>query len=66
MQGNTAAHYAASNGKKDIVMYLVDHGANVSMRNKQGRTPFEEAKLANQIECVALLPLPDNQTCRIC
>ena len=41
--GDTALHAAAQSGFDTIVQYLVDHGAHVNAKNKQGRTPLAAA-----------------------
>jgi ankyrin repeat protein len=41
--GNTALHGAAARGADQIIQFLVDHGANLNVKNKQDRTPLEVA-----------------------
>jgi ankyrin repeat protein len=41
--GSTALMYAAQNGHLDCVMQLIDHGASVQARNKDGFTPLHFA-----------------------
>jgi len=41
--GNTALHAAAMNGNLEVVQLLVERGADPSIRNQEGRTPYEEA-----------------------
>lgn len=41
--GNTALHAAAMNGNLEVVQLLVERGADPSIRNKEGKTPYEEA-----------------------
>ena len=41
--GFTALHYAAESGFTDAVKYLVQHGSNISIRNRDGRTPLNLA-----------------------
>jgi hypothetical protein len=38
--GDTALHIAAQQGFDTVVQVLVDKGANVNAKNKQGRTPL--------------------------
>jgi ankyrin repeat protein len=37
----TALHYANSKGHKDVVQYLLEHGASKDMKNKFGKLPLE-------------------------
>jgi ankyrin repeat protein len=41
--GQTAMHLAAGRGADAIVRYLAEHGAALSVKNKQGRTPLDVA-----------------------
>jgi ankyrin repeat protein len=41
--GDTALHAAAQSGFDTVVQYLVDRGAQVNAKNKQGRTPLAAA-----------------------
>jgi len=41
--GQTALHGAASRGATSIIQFLVDHGANLTMKDRNGRTPLDEA-----------------------
>jgi ankyrin repeat protein len=41
--GNTPLHQAALRGNLEIAKALVRHGADVDVRNKDGRTTWEEA-----------------------
>jgi hypothetical protein len=50
--GDTPLHGAAWRGANDIVQLLVDHGAKLDVKNKQGYTPLriangEEERVAN-------------------
>ena len=47
--GNTALHYAVSTGPNrmgdyDFVKYLLEHGANISIKNKKGEYPYDLVK----------------------
>jgi uncharacterized protein len=42
-QGQTALHAAALKGYDHVVQYLADHGANLNAKDRQGKTPLEEA-----------------------
>jgi uncharacterized protein len=41
--GQTALHGAASRGAVSIIQFLADHGANLNAKDKNGRTPLDEA-----------------------
>ncbi len=41
--GDTALHIAARQGKSNLVKWLCNAGADVNIRNKQGRTPLDIA-----------------------
>jgi ankyrin repeat protein len=45
--GLTPLHVAANNGADDIIQFLIDHGANVNVKDKRGRTPIQIARAAN-------------------
>jgi ankyrin repeat protein len=38
--GLTAAHGAANRGSDSILQFLFDHGANMTAKDKEGRTPY--------------------------
>lgn len=40
-KGNTALHYAAGLGHKELVQWLVDHGADTTARTAKGKTPMQ-------------------------
>lgn len=42
-EGRTALHMAAFTGADPVVQYLVDHGANVNVSDKNGETPWSMA-----------------------
>jgi ankyrin repeat protein len=42
-RGETALHGAASRGATEIISYLVEKGAKLDVKNKQGLTPFDIA-----------------------
>jgi len=42
-QQNTALHLAAQRGSDKIVQYLINRGAKLDLKNKQGKTPAEVA-----------------------
>ena len=41
--GKTLLHYAAEGGHKELVAYLLEHGANVNAQDGDYRTPIEMA-----------------------
>ena len=45
--GNTALHLSAYRGNIDIVKLLVQHGANVFLRNEKGRCAADEAEVGS-------------------
>ena len=51
-QGNTALHYHRN--EKELVI-LLNAGADPSIRNKEGRTPLENAVLRSEPETVKAL-----------
>lgn len=51
----TALHKAAELGKVDVVRYLVSEGANLSIKDANGRTALEYAQLLNQREVIQAL-----------
>ncbi len=40
-KGNTALHYAAGMGYYDLVVWLVDNGAEINRRTNKGKTPLD-------------------------
>ena len=52
---NTPLHYAAGYGRADIVKLLVDAGASVTLRNLDGKSPLDVAKLNEQDDVVSAL-----------
>ena len=42
--GETAMHGAAQRGADRVVQFLADHGAQLDVKNKEGRTPMDEAR----------------------
>ena len=41
--GNTALHHAALSGMTDAVPILIEHGASLAVKNRQGKTPLDLA-----------------------
>jgi len=58
-RGETALHGAASRGADTLVQYLVDQGASLNAKTKQGLTPLDFAMGKNVI---IQLPVPHNST----
>jgi ankyrin repeat protein len=58
-RGETALHGAASRGADMLVQYLVEQGAQLNAKTKQGFTPLDEAMGKN---VVAQLPVPHDST----
>jgi ankyrin repeat protein len=58
-RGETALHGAASRGADTLVKYLVNHGARLDAKTKQGLTPLDYALGKN---VVAQLPVPHDST----
>ena len=56
--GNTALHHAASRGDNELVMYLVDQGADVMVVSRKGQTTVDMANGPIQ----RLAPFPDTIT----
>jgi hypothetical protein len=52
---NTALHYAAGYGRRDVVQLLVDAGASVVLKNADGKSPIDVARLNNQAEVLQAL-----------
>ena len=58
-KGETALHGAADRGADTIVQFLVDHGAKLDAKTKQGLTPLDVAMGKNSF---AGLPVPHDST----
>jgi len=58
-RGETALHGAALRGADTIVQFLVDHGAKLDVKTKQGFTPLDVAMGKNSL---AALPVPHEST----
>ncbi len=58
-RGETALHGAANRGADSIVQFLVDHGAKLDVKTKQGFTPLDVAMGKNVL---SQLPVPHDST----
>jgi ankyrin repeat protein len=58
-RGETALHGAANRGADSIVQFLVDHGAKLDVKSKQGFTPLDIALGKNSM---GALPVPHDST----
>jgi ankyrin repeat protein len=54
-KGNTALHYASTNGNSDIVKYLLLNNANTNIENNNGNTAYAEAILNFHYDVVKIL-----------
>jgi ankyrin repeat protein len=59
VRGETALHGAALRGADTIVQFLVEHGAKLDVKTKQGFTPLDVAMGKNSL---AALPVPHDST----
>jgi uncharacterized protein len=62
--GINPIHTATRFGALDIIQYLVDHGADLTVRDRFGRTPLEEAEFEAPkptIELLRKLTAADNE-----
>jgi ankyrin repeat protein len=58
-RGETALHGAASRGADTIVQFLIDHGADLNLKTKQGHTPLD---VAMGKAVFGQLPVPHDST----
>ena len=56
--GRTALHLAAYNGRLAIATRLLEGGADLTLRNKDGETALDYARSEGESEVVALLSQP--------
>lgn len=47
----TALHHAARNGHRRCLKVLVDAGASIDIKNKEGKTAMQVAYEAHEYEC---------------
>ena len=73
-EGNTALHHAAARGDNDMIMYLVEHGADVTKVNREGQTTADMANGPVQrtqpypeaVELLVKLGATNNNRCVSC
>ncbi|KAJ5669155.1 hypothetical protein N7462_010225 [Penicillium macrosclerotiorum] len=53
--GDSALHYSATRNNPDITRLLIDHGADLDIMNKYGRTPLHLTSLYNSIDVTPVL-----------
>ena len=58
IEGGTALHFAALNGNLAIATRLLEGGADLTLRNKFGKTALDFARSQGKSEVVALLSQP--------
>lgn len=51
----TPLHVAALNGNHEIAAFLVENGANVNSRDKDGRTVMHHAALGNNAKMIEVM-----------
>ena len=55
--GNTPLHSAAKRGHVSTIQILLNHGAQVALKNALGLRPFDCARLAGKHDCAEFLLL---------
>jgi uncharacterized protein len=58
LDGRTAAHRAVQGNNVHILLELIDRGANLTIKDRNGQTPLDFAHLFNKPDCVAVLETP--------
>ena len=53
--GSTALHLASSYNHTDVIKILVQHGARTDIKDNDGNTPIDDARIRNHEEAVDLL-----------
>ncbi|KAL2813422.1 ankyrin repeat-containing domain protein [Aspergillus granulosus] len=53
--GQAALHYATADSRIEMVQLLIDHGADINLRNRYGRTPLHLASLAGRWDAAEVL-----------
>jgi len=49
--GMTSLHQAAFRGDTDMIQFMIDNGAAVDLKNKQGATPCQLAYAKKKYRC---------------
>ena len=52
--GNTALHIASSNGYLNVVDWLLSEGADINVKNNDGKTPLDVCQDLNKEEIISL------------
>ena len=65
-EGNTALHHAAARGDNEMILYLVKHGADVKLVDREGKTTVDMAngpvqRIQPFPETIKLLERPGRQ-----
>ena len=55
MYGNTALHYACDKGRKNVVEFLLENGADSNVADHRGNTPIHNACSINDLSIVHVL-----------
>ena len=51
----TALHVAVCAGQREVVRYLVMHGSKLTLKDRYGNTPYDDAKRCNDNEITEYL-----------
>jgi ankyrin repeat protein len=73
-EGNTALHHAAARGDNEMILYLVEHGADLMVVNREGNTVLDMANgpvqrtqpFPDTIALLAKLGVKNNHKCVSC
>ena len=55
LEGNTALHVAVSEKQNELLKFLLEKGADASLKNNEGKTPLDVAKETGNAEAEKLL-----------
>ncbi|MEO8770751.1 MAG: ankyrin repeat domain-containing protein [Ferruginibacter sp.] len=53
-QGATPLHFAVGHGNVDMIPFLLEHGADATIKDKRGFNPYEDAKLNGKVGMASL------------
>ena len=53
--GNTALHIACKNSHINVIQSLLSQGADISIKNNEGKTPLDECQDTSKEEVVSLV-----------